>query len=638
MSDTNNQLPGNTALPNTTEELMQIALAEKGDYKYTVEDFFKKPSRTNFKLSPNGDYISFMGPYERRQNIFIQKVGAEQTTRITSETDRDIAGYTWGSDNRILYVKDDGGDENFKLYAADRNGSNPTELTPFKEVRIEFIDRLPDDDDHVIIGMNKNNPQLFDPYRINIHSGELTQLAENNPMTPYSGWQTDHNGKLRLASKVVDGVKVTLLYRNNEQEDWKESITTDWKEGVSPLFYDFDNGNIVYATSNLGRDKSAIVKFDLESGKETELLFEHPEVDVAGLSYSRKRKKLTTITFTTDKRHQKYLDKTMETLYTRLKKELGDNEIIINSANKNEDKFIIRTYSDRSLGAFYFYDKNEDTLHKIVEVSPWLDEEDMANMQPIHYESRDGLTIPGYLTLPKDGAAPFPAIVLPHGGPSARDNWGYRPDVQLLASRGYAVLQMNFRGSTGYGKKFWSTGFRKWGEEMQDDITDGANWLVEQGYATADKVGIYGGSYGGYAVLAGLAFTPNVYACGIDYVGVSNIFTILENIPPYWEPFRQMMYEMIGDPTDEKDSLRMERNSPALHAENIKAPLLVVQGANDPRVKILESDQMVEALRARNVDVPYMVKYNEGHGFGNEENQFEFYKVMLGFLAKHLKG
>lgn len=630
------KLPGNTALPTSQEDLMTIALSEKGTYKYSVEDFFKKPSQTNFKLSPNGDYISYMGPYERRQNIFIQKVGEEQVTRITSETDRDIAGYTWGSDERILYVKDDGGDENFKLYAADKNGTNPKELTPFKEVRIEFIDRLPDDDDHVLIGMNKNNPQLFDPYRINIHTGEMSQLSENNPMTPYSGWQTDHEGKLRLASKVVDGVKVTLLYRNNEQEDWKESITTDWKEGVSPLFYDFDNGNIVYASSNLGRDKSAIVKFDLETGKEVELLFEHPDVDVSGLSFSRKRKALTTITYTTDKRQQKYLDESVEQLYARLKKDLGNYEISINSANKNEDKFIIRTYSDRSLGAFYFYDKQADTLTKITEVSPWLDEADMAAMQSISYQSRDGLTIPAYVTLPK-GEAPYPAIVLPHGGPSARDVWGYRPDAQLLASRGYAVLQMNFRGSTGYGKDFWSTGFRKWGEEMQDDITDGANWLVEQGYANADKIGIYGGSYGGYAVLAGLAFTPEVYKCGVDYVGVSNIFTILENIPPYWEPFRKMMYEMIGDPTDEQDSQRMERNSPVLHVNKLQSPLLVVQGANDPRVKILESDQMVEALRARGVEVPYMVKYNEGHGFGNEENQFEFYKVMLGFLARHLK-
>ncbi len=299
-------------------------------------------------------------------------------------------------------------------------------------------------------------------------------------------------------------------------------------------------------------------------------------------------------------------------------------------------KFLVRTYSDRSLGGYYFYDRGSDQISKITDVSPWLNEGDMASMKPIQYTTRDGLTIYGYLTLP-NGVDPvgLPVVVNPHGGPWARDNWGYNPEVQLLASRGYAVLQMNFRGSVGYGRAFWEASFKEWGKTMQDDITDGVKWLVEQGIADPERIAIYGGSYGGYATLAGVAFTPDLYTCAIDYVGVSNLFTFMKTIPPYWKPYLDMMYEMVGNPNTE-DSLRMREASPVFHIDNIKSPLLVVQGANDPRVNIDESDQIVKALRDNGVEVPYLVKYDEGHGFRNEENKIEFYKVMLGFLAKHI--
>ena len=296
---------------------------------------------------------------------------------------------------------------------------------------------------------------------------------------------------------------------------------------------------------------------------------------------------------------------------------------------------IVRTFSDKSRGAYYYYDHVSNEFEKLADISPRLNEDEMAAMEPIQYQSRDGLTINGYLTIPR-GAEPkmLPVIVNPHGGPWARNRWGFDSEAQFLANRGLAVLQVNYRGSTGYGKAFWKASFKEWGRKMQDDITDGVNWLIREGIADRQRIGIYGASFGGYATLAGLAFTPDLCVCGVDYVGISNIFTWLKTIPPYWEPYRQMWREMIGDP--EKDKELLIAGSPYFHAGRIKAPLFVAQGANDPRVKKAESDQIVAELEKRGIEVQYMVKDNEGHGFRNQENRFKFYRAMEDFLSKHI--
>lgn len=291
--------------------------------------------------------------------------------------------------------------------------------------------------------------------------------------------------------------------------------------------------------------------------------------------------------------------------------------------------------SDRQPGKYYFYDATNDKLEHVATLRPWINEEHMAEMKPITYKSRDGLTIHGYLTLPKGREAKnLPVVINPHGGPWARDEWGFNPEVQLLANRGYAVLQMNFRGSTGYGREFWMKSFKQWGKTMQDDITDGVEWLKKEGIADPDRIAIYGASYGGYATLAGITFTPELYACAVDYVGVSNMFTFMNTVPAYWEPFKKMMYEMVGDP--KADSLLLREASPVFFVDRIQCPLFIAQGATDPRVNKAESDQVVEALKARGIEVQYMVKDNEGHGFHNEENRFEFYAAMDKFLEQHI--
>ncbi|MGC8864096.1 MAG: S9 family peptidase [Bacteroidales bacterium] len=601
-----------------------------------LKDFFRNPEKTSYRISPDGKYYSWLAPYQSRLNIFVQEIGKDSAIRLTSETDRDIAGYFWVSGNRLLFLKDTGGDENFRLYGVNVDGSNLVCLTDFQGVRTQIIDDLEDDPEHVIIGLNKRNPEVFDAYRLNVVTGQLDLIGENPGNIV--NWMTDHDGKLRVATAMApDGISSVLLYRDNESQPFKEVITTSFKDQLSPQFFTFDNKNL-YVSTNLGRDKAVIAEFDPQTAHEIKVLYENTAYDVDGLAYSRKRKVLTYASFEGYKNEYFFFDEWMKGIYDKVASLLPGYEIAFTSSTRNEDRFIIRTYSDKSLGAYYIYNVNTGKLDKLADVSPWLNEEHMASVNPIEYQSRDGLKLRGYLTLPKGytmkNAHNLPVVVNPHGGPWARDSWGFNPEVQFLANRGYAVLQINFRGSTGYGKEFWMKSFKQWGQAMQDDITDGVRWLIDQGIADPKRIAIYGGSYGGYATLQGIVKDPDLYAAAIDYVGVSNLFTFMKTIPPYWKPYLEMMYEMVGHP--EKDSVMLAQNSPALNADKIKTPLLIAQGANDPRVNKAESDQMVEALRKRGIEVEYIVKDNEGHGFHNEENQFEFYEAMERFLAQHL--
>lgn len=601
-----------------------------------LEDFFRNSERTAYQISPDGKYFSYMAPYQDRMNIFVQRVGGKEAKRITSETERSIAGYMWADNRRLLFMKDTAGDENYRLYGVNLDGTDMKGYTDFPGVRTSIIDDLEEVPDKILIGMNRRNPEVFDPYRLDLATGELTMLAENPGN--WQGWMTDHEGRLRAVTAIVDGVNTQILYRATEEEAFRPVLTTNFKEMVNFMEFTPDNC-MVYAATNLGRDKVALVLMDPETCEEKELLYENPEYDICSISYSRKRRKLLGVFCTGHKdtvRH--YFDEEERNFREHLKAHFPDRRFGMADVDKSETKYLIYVGGDRTRGAYYYYDTEEDVPHKIAELAPWLKEEDMVEMLPVSYTSRDGFHIEAYLSLPSgytpENARNLPFVINPHGGPWARDTWGYSSEVQFLCSRGYAVFQMNFRGSTGYGRRFLEAGYKQWGRAMQDDITDGVEWLVESGMADPRRIAIYGGSYGGYATLAGVTFTPDLYACAIDYVGVSNLFTFMKTIPPYWKPMLEMMYEQVGHP--EKDREMLAACSPALHADRIRVPLFIAQGANDPRVNKAESDQMVEALRSRGVEVEYMVKENEGHGFHNQENRFDFYRAMERFLARHL--
>jgi len=620
-----------TALPSAAQAAAPAPV-------YPLQDFFRSSPKAFFRLADDGKTLSFMQPTgeARRRNIFVQPLEGGQPQGeprlLTNETARDIGNYFWKGNRTLLYQKDFGGDENFHVVAVDAVTGKVTDLTPYPGARASVADDLPDDPGHVIISHNQRDPKVFDLFRVDVQSGESTLIAENPG--DVVGWQTDHQGNVRIAA-TSEGLNSLLKYRSGATGEFKTIVTTDYKSEVQPLFFTFDDKKF-YALSNRGRDKKALVIIDPARPDAEEVVYQHPEVDLGGAGYSRLRKLLTQADYETAKTGHQFFDASTAALYQRIEAKLPGYEITLQSQTLNEDRFIVAAGNDRTPGARYVYDAKTDRLAKLADINPWIPESGAATMKPVVYTSRDGLKINAYLTLPA-GREPkgLACIVNPHGGPWHRDSWGYNPEVQFLANRGYCVLQMNFRGSTGYGRQFWEASFGQWGLKMQDDVTDGAQWLVKQGIADPKRLGIYGGSYGGYATLAGVTFTPDLYAAAVDYVGVSNLFTFMKTIPPYWTLELDKMYAMVGHP--ERDKVRLAATSPALHVDRIKTPLLIAQGARDPRVNKAESDQVVKALGARGVQIEYLVKDNEGHGFHNEENQFEFYAAMEKFFARYLK-
>lgn len=600
-----------------------------------VKTFFKNPEQTGHQLSPDGDFIAYLASWNGRLNVWVQKIGETEPHRVTEETQRDIRNFTWTTDDRLVYGQDTAGDENFKLYSVKRDGTGLIPLTPWDGVRAEVIDVPYADREHIIITHNKRDKQSFDAFKVDVNTGKSELLVENPGGV--DSYIADHHGVIRIETQS-DGSNSKLLYRASAKEPFKTVIETNFRDNVTPQFFTFDDKHLV-ATSNIGRDKAALVELDPATGKEIKTLYENPEVDVDTALASEARKKLTGAVFVTDKRHYVFFDKQREQLQHTLEAKLPGLEVNVAGTDRKEGRYLVKTSTDRGRGDYYLYDEKDGALTHLAAVAPWLKRDELAEMQPVTYTARDGLVIHGYLTLPAGVEAKnLPLIVNPHGGPWARDHFGFDPEVQFLANRGYAVLQMNFRGSTGYGRKFWEASFGQWGLAMQDDITDGVQEMIKRGVADPKRVGIYGGSYGGYATLAGVTFTPDLYAAAVDYVGVANMLTFMKTIPPYWESFRAQMEEMVGYSNDEAGIAKMKAASPVEHADRIKTPLLVAQGAHDPRVNKAESDQMVAALRTRGVDVPYMVKDNEGHGFHNEENRFAFYRAMEQFFGKYLGG
>lgn len=636
--------PGNTSLPSTEDELKALAAQETGNYKYSVSDYFAKPASSSFQLSPEGTYMSYREKDENLKNhVYVKNIKTNEVKRVITEGEELVRGYGWANDNRLIYIMDKGGNEDYHLFAVNIDGSNEKELTPYEGVKVNILESLKEDKDHMIISMNKNNAQVFDPYKINIVSGEIEQLYENTDLAnPIMGYEFDKDGNLRGFARLKDGINSEIYYSVNSG-DYQLMKTTKWDDTFTILSFNYatDYAHDAYVISNLDSDKSEIYLYDLAKDQVIEKLFSNENYDASGASISRNRNwELDYFSYEGEKYQIIPVSDYYKKLHQRLQKEFPNYDFYLTDKTDDESQYLIYVTSDKLYGRYYSYDVAKDEIKLLFDLMPQLKEEDMAEMRPISFMSRDGIQLHGYITLPKQALAgnKVPVIVNPHGGPQGiRDSWGFNPEAQLFASRGYATLHVNFRISGGYGKEFFRSGFKQIGRKAMDDVEDGLKYVIEQGWVDENKTAIYGGSHGGYAVLRGLTKTPDLYACGVDYVGVSNLFTFMETIPPYWAPYLPILKAVWYDPEVPEEKKIMEEVSPVFHIDKIDKPLFVVQGANDPRVNIDESDQIVQALRNKDIEVPYMVKYDEGHGFAKEENRMDLYEAMMGFFAVHLK-
>ena len=599
-----------------------------------LKDFFDNPKISSAAISPDGKRLAFLAPEGGRLNVWVCDLakGLDSAKAITHDTERGIASFAWTRDSRyVLFEQDQGGNENFHLFRADplRPDAKSLDLTPMSGSRAEIIDLPRERPGEALVAINARDPRYFDAYRLDLASGEFT-LVETNP-GDVDAWHVDTHGDIRACSAQV-GTKTEIRVRDSATGPFRTLAT--YSDEDSPEVHGFSpDGAFLYFSSARAADTTRLVKLDLKSGLET-LIEADPDYDLGDVLISDRTNELLGVAYDRDRLTYKPFDKQFARDLEILGK-LHDGEIIFRSCTDDEEKWIIAYNSPTDPGATYLYDRATGEAQFLYRPRPWLPRNELVDMQPISFPSRDGLTIHGYLSLPK-GVPPknLPTMLVVHGGPWARDRWGYDPEVQFLANRGFAVLQLNYRGSTGYGKKFLNAGNREWGGKMLDDLVDGANWIVHQGIAGKGRLGIYGGSYGGYATLSALAFRPKVFACGVDYVGVSNLLTFMNTIPPYWETFRELMYKRVGNPETDKDLLRAR--SPLFAADKIEAPLFVAQGYNDPRVNHAEAEQIVAALKANNKPVEYLVKMDEGHGFENPENRMDFYARMEAFLEKHL--
>ena len=635
---------GNTALPSSKEELNELALLEKGTFNYSVEDYFRKPKQSSFKFSPNGQYLSYREKDKKSKNhVYVKNTESGESVLAIKEGEDLVRGYGWANDNRLIYVKDKGGDENYHLFAVDLDGKNQIELTPYKDVKVSILNSLKDQKDYMIVQMNKDNPQIFEPYKINIKTGGLIKLFENkDPNNPISGYDFDKDGNLKAYTQQQNGTEYVLYYRSENEKTFEKIIKTTWKDQFAIIGFDYTtkNSHDAFVISNIESNTNEIILYDFGKKKTIEKVYSNETFDVGGISRSRKRGYEVDYYYYTGKKSVIIpVSDTYKVLHEKFTREFEGYNFNIVSKTDEEDKYLIYVTSDKLYGIYYLYDAAKDTFKKIFNLMPELNPNEMAEMRPIKFTSRDGLIIYGYLTIPNQAKnGEIPMIVNPHGGPyGVRDFWGFNPETQLFASRGYATLQINYRGSGGYGKEFSLAGNKQIGRKMLNDLEDGVAYVKTLNLIDKEKIAIYGASYGGLATLGSLVKTPNLYKCGVDYVGVSNLFTFFKSFPPYWKPYLGQVYEQWYDENSPEDQEIMKQVSPALNVDKIIKPLFVIQGANDPRVNIDESDQIVKNLRDRGFDIPYMVKYNEGHGFGHEENKIELYKAMMGFFAKHLK-
>jgi dipeptidyl aminopeptidase/acylaminoacyl peptidase len=601
---------------------------------------FGNPERTSPQLSPDGSSLAWIAPRDGVLNLWVAPIGVESgvdwtaARPVTEDKDRGIRSFGWARDGRhVLYVQDVGGDENWRLYDVEPESLERRDLTPFEGIHATIIGTSKRRPDEVLVGINADNPQLHDVYRLHLASGELVKEIEN---PGYAGWLADEDLVVRCAVDPQPDGSFNVLVRDSAADEFRFLLAVPAEDATSTDVVSFSgDGRSLLMISSAGTDTGRLTRVDLATGEST-VLAEDPEADVSGALLDPDTRDPQIVMVLKDRMTYIVLDPSVEEDLKAVRA-LHAGDPSISGRDEADTTWLIAFNVDAGSVTYFTYDRATKTGRLLFSARPALAAYELAPMEPFSFRARDGLLIHGYLTFPPGlGRSGLSAVVDVHGGPQVRDTWGYNPEAQWLANRGYLCIQVNYRGSTGYGKAFVAAGDREWGGKMHDDLVDAVGYAVSQGLADPSKVAIYGGSYGGYAALVGAAFTPDVFCCAVDIVGPSNLKTLLETIPPYWAPMIAQLYRRVGNP--ETDAEFLWSRSPLSRARDIRIPLLIAQGANDPRVKQAESEQIVAALTEAGIDHEYMLFPDEGHGFAKPENRIRFYAAAERFLAKYLGG
>ncbi len=604
---------------------------------------FGNPEKSMTRISPDGEYLSYLAPVEGVLNVWIATVDDPDSARpITRDEERGIRYYDWTYDGQhILYYQDAKGDEDWHVYATNIATGGTRDLTPFEKVNSQILSVNEKTPDEILIGINNRNPQLHDVYRIALSTGERTLVEENPGFVSYL-FDNDDRTRFAMTFSPTGGQEILQRDENNQWQPFLEVPNTD---ALTTYLTGFDKSNqILYMIDSRKRNTAALFTLDLASGKR-ELVAEDGRADVGGMLVHPTEKHVQAVSFIYDRNHWHVLDPAIQEDMDYLHS-VEDGELSITSRTLDDRLWTAAYVLDNGPVKYYLYDRTRKQATYLFSNRTDLDEYQLARMHSLTIKSRDEWNLVSYLTLPPGSTPdddarpsnPVPLVLLVHGGPWGRDIWGYDSQHQWLANRGYAVLSVNFRGSTGFGKEFTNAGNGEWAGKMHDDLIDAVNWAIREKITQRDQVAIMGGSYGGYATLVGLTFTPETFVCGVDIVGPSNLVTLLQNVPPYWVPILPMMKDRVGDWTTEEGQKSLLAKSPLARVDQIQRPLLIGQGANDPRVKQVESDQIVEAMKQKNIPVTYVLYPDEGHGFARPENRLSFYAVAEAFLSEHLGG
>jgi len=599
------------------------------------EVVFGNPEKASPQLSPDGTMMSYLAPVDEVLNVWVGTIGEDDVRPVTKDTLRGIRRYFWSGDSRhIMYLQDEGGNENYLLWSVGLDSDEIVCLTPFENVQVRIVDRNKNFPDELLIGMNKEDTKVHDVYHLDLKTVDLEMVAKNpgNVMA----WVTDTDFKVRGCVTASAGGGYDFMYRKTEKADWELLVSWGSEEALTsgPLSFTKD-GKAVYLLDSRDANAGRLVKMDIAGG-EIEVLAEDPQYDVSGVIQNPDTYEIEAVTFVKDRQEVVVLDEAIRADIEAIKK-IHHGDFFINSRDDADDTWLVGFDADDGPIPYYSYDRTTKKETFLFYHRPKLNAYTLAPMEPISFTSRDGLTIHGYITFPPGkGRENLPVVLNVHGGPWYRDSWGYNPEAQWLSNRGYISLQINFRGSSGYGKDFINAGDKEWAGKMHNDLVDAVNWAVEKGYADPDKVAIYGWSYGGYAALVGATFTPDLFTCAIDGCGPSSIITFMESVPPYWTTMMDIFRARVGDIETEKEFL--ESRSPLFRVDSIRIPMMIVQGANDPRVKQAEADQIVEVMKQKGIDYEYLLFPDEGHGLAIPENRLKFYAAAEKFLAKHLGG